>query len=114
MSTDKEDMVNGSSSTSRVSSNFVLARTAPLVHSTPRLTECNRFLQLENLFLSAKHQTLAGSFIRKTASGAVCSQDHAASDAILGDDSGQHGTKAYGIRGTWSCQTAALGGRCAR
>ena len=46
MSTDKEDMVNGSSSTSRVSSNFVLARTAPLVHSTPRLTECNRFLQL--------------------------------------------------------------------
>ena len=38
-------MVNGSSSTSRVSSNFAPARTAPGVHSTP----CRRFyfLQME-------------------------------------------------------------------
>ena len=35
MATEKEGMVNGSSSTSRVSSNFVLARSAPLVHCTP-------------------------------------------------------------------------------
>jgi hypothetical protein len=39
MATEKEGMVNGSSSTSRVSSNFILARTAPLVHCTP----CRRF-----------------------------------------------------------------------
>ena len=31
MATEKEGMVNGSSSTSRVSSNFVLARTLPLL-----------------------------------------------------------------------------------
>ena len=45
MATEKEGMVNGSSSTSRVSSNFALARTAPLVHCTP----CRRFyfLQIE-------------------------------------------------------------------
>ena len=45
MSIEKEGMVNGSSSTSRVSSNFALARTAPLVHSAP----CRRFyfLQME-------------------------------------------------------------------
>ena len=35
MSTDKEGMVNGSSITTRVSSNFAPARTAPGVHSTP-------------------------------------------------------------------------------
>ena len=51
MATEKEGMVNGSSSTSRVSSNFAPARTAPGVHSTP----CRRFyflLQIsENLSL---------------------------------------------------------------
>ena len=45
MSTDKEGMVNGSSSISRVSSNFALARTAPLVHCTP----CRRFYFLCSL-----------------------------------------------------------------
>jgi hypothetical protein len=46
MATEKEGMVNGSSSTSRVSSNFAPARTAPGVHSAP----CRRFyfLQMES------------------------------------------------------------------
>ena len=45
MSTDKEGVVNGSSTTTRVSSNFAPARTALGVHSTP----CRRFyfLQME-------------------------------------------------------------------
>ena len=43
MATEKEGMVNGSSSTSRVSSNFILARTAPLVHCTA----CRRFYFLQ-------------------------------------------------------------------
>ena len=49
MSTDKEGMVNASSTTSRVSSNFAPARTAPGVHSTP----CRRFyfLQMESVEL---------------------------------------------------------------
>ena len=46
MATEKEGMVNGSSSTSRVSSNFAPARSAPGVHSAP----CRRFyfLQMES------------------------------------------------------------------
>ena len=46
MATEKEGMVNGSSTASRVSSNFAPARTAPGVHSTP----CRRFyfLQMES------------------------------------------------------------------
>ena len=54
MSTDKEGMVNGSSTTSRVSSNFAPARTAPGVHSAP----CRRFY-----FLQMESEVSAGWFL---------------------------------------------------
>ena len=71
-------MVNGSSSTSRVSSNFALARTAPGVHSTP----CRfYFLQMET---------------------EVCKRFPPGQDELVSDpDEHEHGRHHRGVHGAW-------------
>ena len=73
MATEKEGMVNGSSSTSRVSSNFAPARTAPGVHSIPY----RRFY-----FLQMESEVSAGCFCLQLVSGHLAATPAAGGGAV--------------------------------